>query len=528
MRTGFVIRALCQFFAVSRPSRRGARPRRPFFGALLQGLETRLLPSGTPSPPTVEMLSASTRDSQGVTIDYRIDPSPQAASLLQFSVYRSSDARLDPSDRLVGTWTSQAGVRVLDAVGQPATSAGVHELTIPLPGGLPPDPRQPYVLVAASNELPGTAPSVAAFRKYMIGIVTHGALINPSWKHGPPWQLQTATWLRRQGYDIVIPFNWASQSSKPGRAAVQGVRLAHQVLVAAGKLPPGSPVDVQFIGHSEGAVVNTQAIVALERAMTPELKAGFLVDTLLDPHAANNHVPGQASAAPGLVGALASALVSRYQASAHDPPAFIPSGVSQAQVFYQHNPASRHSGIYNLWGQVPVPNFSGHPVAYYNLTATGAIHSGNYGVSLWYRNFVAPTLGDGAPLLQTLRLDGWIQDATATAPPSSDALAWRQARAWGPVQALSKSQPTFAGTAAPGSKVRVYVGPSADLTKITTLARTTADPLGRWSATTRPLHDGRYRAVAMSYAPALVSRPGLAIVPMAPLGRFTIGAGPQS
>ena len=35
-------------------------------------------------------------------------------------------------------------------------------------------------------------------------------------------------------------------------------------------------------------MVNTYAIVTLQGEMTPQLKSGFIEDTLLDPHAANN------------------------------------------------------------------------------------------------------------------------------------------------------------------------------------------------------------------------------------------------
>ena len=208
-------------------------------------------------------------------------------------------------------------------------------------------------------------------------------------------------------------------------------------------------------------MVNTQAIVALEKSMPPQLSAGFLEDTLLDPHAASNAVPGQASASGGLLGALAKAMVADYQARANDPPVFIPQVVDAAQVFYQHNPASRHGGIYNLWGQVPVPDLSGNPVAYYNLSAAGAIHSGNYGVSLWYRNFVAPTLGDQAPLLQALHFEAHIDQSAAL--PLVTTARWRQrrARAWGAVREVQGRRVEFSGTAAPGSTVRVSLGPAA-------------------------------------------------------------------
>lgn len=530
MRTGRLLRSLLRLLRSYRSVRRTRRIRRSMSLPFLQVLEPRLVQNASSLTAPVVMLSATTTNSMSVTIDYKINQAAGSSLPLQFGVYRSSDSRFDSGDSLVCTWTASVhgdgleGSRRDDS-GRSATLPGTHQLTIPLPGGLPPDPRKPYVLVVADPSISSAATNpqqTASFRKYVIGVVTHGALINPSWKHGPPWQLQTATLLERQGYDAVIPYNWASQSSKPGRAAIQGPRLARQILVTASRFPATAAVDLHFIGHSEGAVVNTQAIVALEKSITPQLKAGFIEDTLLDPHAANNNVPGQASAASGLFGALARGLVTSYQARANDPPVFIPPGVDAAQVFYQHSPASRHQGIYNLWGQIPVPNLSGNPIAYYNLTAAGVIHSGNYGVSLWYRNLVATTLGDQAPLIQALQLKGQVDQAVRIPVTSAGALAQRRLQAWGPVDAVQGPQAAFSGTAAPGSKVRVYLGPAANLSEITLAGETTADMTGAWTLTPRPLHEGRYRAVAMAFSRALHTRPGLAIVPMVPLGRFMV------
>src|SRR5262249_52668404 len=133
----------------------------------------------------------------------------------------------------------------------------------------------------------------ASFRTYSIGIVTHGGLQNSHWKYGPKWQVQTAAVMQRQGYDAVIAYNWVAASDLPGRAAMQGPRLARQILAAASQFPASDPVDLHFVGHSEGAVVNTEAMVALDGEMTPQLRAGYIKDTLLDPHAANNGVPGK-------------------------------------------------------------------------------------------------------------------------------------------------------------------------------------------------------------------------------------------
>ena len=165
-----------------------------------------------------------------------------------------------------------------------------------MPGGLPPDPQKPYVLVVADPSIPSALSDptqTASFRTHVIGIVTHGGLQNTHWKFGPAWQAQTASILKSQGYDAVIAYNWVAASNHPGRAAIQGPRLASQILAVASQFPASDPVDLHFIGHSEGAVVNTQAIVQLEGMMTPQLKAGYIKDTLLDPHAANNAVPGQ-------------------------------------------------------------------------------------------------------------------------------------------------------------------------------------------------------------------------------------------
>ena len=175
------------------------------------------------------------------------------------------------------------------------------------------------------------------------------------------------------------------------------------------KFPANDPVDLEFIGHSEGTVVNTYAIVTLQGEMTPQLKSGYIEDTLLDPHAANNNVPGQQMSFGGALGGIARAIVTNYQAEAKDPPAFVPSIVDQAQVFFQHSQATA-SAIYNLWGQVPVKS-DGPVVHYYNLTDMGVTHSGKTGVNYWFRDFIAPTLGDQAPLIQKLQLNGQIDNA---------------------------------------------------------------------------------------------------------------------
>ncbi len=91
---------------------------------------------------------------------------------------------------------------------------------------------------------------------------------------------------------------------------------------------------------------------------------------------------------------------------------YIPSVVDQAQVFFQHS-QSTAGEIYNLWGQVPVKS-DGAVVHYYNLTDMGVTHSGKTGVNYWFRNFIAPTLGNQAPLVQELQLNGQIDNAESS------------------------------------------------------------------------------------------------------------------
>ena len=192
-----------------------------------EALEPRLALSTTSATtPAVQMISATTTDSKSVTIEYQVNQPITAATPLQFGVYRSSDGQFDSSDAVVDTFTlvppdaSSGQAATLDQAGQPATAVGTHELTIPLPQGLPPYPEKPYVLVVADPSSPSatTDPQqTASFRVYTIGIVTHGGIQDPSWKHGPPWELETAYMMKQEGFDSVIHYNWVLRAARPAR-----------------------------------------------------------------------------------------------------------------------------------------------------------------------------------------------------------------------------------------------------------------------------------------------------------------------
>ena len=522
-------------------SRTAQRRAQSFAVGAIEGLEKRLAMSATTAAtPAIQMLSATTTDSKSVTIEYQVNQAPDAANPIQFGVYRSSNGQFDSSDSLVDTITlavpgsaSGQGAITLDQSGQPATAVGTHQLTLPLAQGLPPYPEEPYVLVVADPNSPSATADpaqTASFRVYTIGIVTHGGMQDPSWIHGPPWELETAYMMRREGFDSVIGYNWVLQSSTPGAAIKQSPRLARMILDIASNFPASDPVDLEFIGHSEGTVVNTYAIVKLEGKMTPQLKSGYIEDILLDPHAANNNVPGQQMSFGGVLGGLARAIVTNYQAEAKDPPVFIPSVVDEAIVFFEHT-QSTAGGIYNLWGQVPVKS-DGPVVHYYNLTDMGVTHSGKTGVNYWFRDFIAPTLGDQAPLVQELQLNGQIDNAEppTTASVSQSTLVQqannaRANRVYGPEQVVQSNQPEFSGTAAPGSIIRLALSPAAKPMNITLAGVTTANSTGQWSLTTgHPLRNGQYRTLVAAFSRTLTTRPGLAIVPTQPLGRLVVDA----
>jgi hypothetical protein len=496
----------------SRGGRREAAPRRQ--RGLARGLRGEWLePRLALSAPAVVMDSATTTNSLSVTVDYNVLTPPDAQHPLAFGVYRSADNTFHSDDIAVGSEPIVApgqGTPTLDDYGQPAAAVGQHQLTIPLPGGLPINPEHPYVLVVANPDSTpaGQAPPTASFRKYTIGVVTHGGLENKSWKNGPVWELVMAKSLLQQGYDAVIPYNWVSQSSHPGAAAQQGPRLAKMVFSAASQAPPSEPVDIHFIGHSEGTVVNTQAIVRLESELTPPMRAGFLEDTLLDPHAANNDVPGRQYSVAGVLAPLANAEISSYQSKAKDPPAYIPAGVDLAEVFYQHTAATRdhgvNSGIYNLWGQVPVKGSA----YYFNLTGAGATHSGKSGVMWWYQYNVVPTLGNGEPQLFSQFLSGGLDPSEVAAGSGGNV--------------VHVAQPRYTGFAGPGSTVRLFAGPASDPSQIVPVGRTVAAPDASWSITTKALADGRYRVVAVATPPRRHKLPRFITNPTAPLGQVVV------
>ena len=486
-------------------------PRKRFQAPLIEGLEGRLLMTAS-AVADIALISATTIDSRGVTVTYDV-PAAAANQPIAFRVARSADATLNASNPVGSSQVlppaSGQGSGTLDSAGHSATAAGRHTVTLAIPGGLPPDPGHPYVVVAAataSAAAKGEAPSTASFRTHVIAVISHGGKQPKDWSSkGPPWERRLAAQLLADGYDAVVPYNWVAVSSHAGSAVQQGPRVAADVIRAASAYPANEPVDVHFIGHSEGAVVNSQAILRLNATGWPaNAGAGYLKVTMIDPHAANNAFGGkQYSVSNGVLGFIAKQVINSYQSKAKDPLPVVTANVQDAEVFYQHTPErltfGSNSGIYNLWGQVPVQGNA----SYYDLTAKGISHAGKFGIQDWYRLNVAPTLGGGANFVTTAALSG-AQTGVVT-----------------PTASGHRERVEYAGHAAPGVVVRLYAGAPNQVT-ITQVGRTVAGPDGSWDLTTRPLVAGRWRVAVTTTAPRTPGHRFVYLRPTAWLGPLTV------
>jgi hypothetical protein len=191
----------------------------------------------------------------------------------------------------------------------------------------------------------------------------------------PAWETAMAAAVpHTDGDNGVIAFNWVSTSALavPGQAVAAGNQLYQQVVSRADQLAsahPGDVVDVQFIGHSRGAVVISQALQDLEGTTDPALKGAYLRMTLLDPHPANNQVGSEGQLWDALPNSLdtnlldpiaqrlVNSIIYNFQANAADPNVIVPNNVNEVDLYYQQNHAADITGgishYLNLWGESP-------------------------------------------------------------------------------------------------------------------------------------------------------------------------------
>ncbi len=481
----------------------------------VEGLEARLVLSTV--VPEVAMTSVTTNDSQSVVFEYDVNSPSLSTPRLQFGVYRSADAVFDADDRPVGSLsiaTTSVGQSNHDDALAPSTAVGHHRQTLATPDAFKIEPLRPYVLVVAN---PSTAIGAAdasarttSLHIRTIAVVTHGGIqAEADDVTGPLWQVNMARELKAEGYDVVVKYVWSSQSRTPGNADDQGPKLAKQLIKIADNGPASDPVSIHFIGHSEGAVVNTLAAQMLQRKQSPNIERGYIKMTMLDPHSANNSAsPHQYSIDNSFFGDIARRSINLFQWRAQDPYASVPRNVDDADVFWQHTnveAANTNHGLYNLWGQTPVTG----KARYYDLTGPGISHGGDFGVQNWYRFNVVPNLGEGGEFIDPTVLTG-----SHTLDMGDVSTKW--------ASTASTATPAFSGTATPGARVTLAAVASGSY-GWKTVAETRADPeTGQWHMKSRPLLDGRYRFALKSTVRSYDNYPNVAVTPRLRLGSIAV------
>jgi hypothetical protein len=435
-------------------------------------------------------------------------------------LYRSADAAFDPSDVPVGEWTVPAAEGDARADGAAVTTT--RDLDLDAPFRI--EPRRPFVLaaidpdgaVAESDE----SNNLAAARRHTIVIVTHGGFQETASGDVPWWQKRLGRELAAQGYDDIFLYNWVGESKIAGALSHQPGRLLHRLGQRLAEAPPGEAVDLHWIGHSQGTVINGLALELLNRDPDPRLAGGVLKATLLDPHAADNGASlRQYSTKPSFMGWVARVAVNDYQGRARDPAPRVPSNVDEAEVFYQHTyyalAPHEEQGWLNLWGHVPVRG----EATYTDITGIGISHSGYYSVVDWYREHVLPTLGAGQPPLPPTL-------TAALAPGSGRVDEVRPARGNVPqsyAMSTALAAPRFEGRSWPGARVRLTAALTGSQTSTPlTLGKAIADDEGVWGITSRDLPAGRYTVVASAVIPASATFPRIQMTPRIRVGQLTV------
>jgi hypothetical protein len=362
---------------------------------VLESMEGRVMLSVT--LPQLNLTEATTLNDTSVQVSYSISGAAVTAPL-QFNFYRSDQPTLDSGSTLIGTQT-------LAATDTTDLSVGSHKVAMIGGTTLTPDVPQEYIIVvananAAVTEAAGSV-NTAYFQTFMLGAVSHGLELTGTTI--PTWESSMASDLVTDDhYNDVIAFNWvvASREAKSGVAVASGNTLESQVVTEANSLASahlGDVVDLQFIGHSRGAVVISQAMQDLVGTTDPALEGSYIKATFLDAHPAN-------SASLSLYSgnsAISTLAIDVVELADKDPAVVIPSNVKDVEVYYQHSPyqdfitedPTEYSTL-NLWGEGPnqgIVNKSSATIQWINLTSASGNTTNPIGhseVPLWYTEFV--------------------------------------------------------------------------------------------------------------------------------------------
>jgi hypothetical protein len=369
--------------------------------------------SAPPPRGSVQVNDVHTDDSRNLTVQYEVSGN-DTNTPFTISVYRSDSAtfvRNSVNQVQVANVTLQAA----DASSGPHTIKigpdGTYSFSVTQPA-LAPDTTGGPVLhnyVIATSDDSGSLNSAdynttpqQDFHIVLLGVLAHGYARElgrgtPSASNAPRlYRLFQgyATDLRNNGYDpssfaFFWPSTTATTPSGTNQAVASGTDLAAQVETVAKNLNlgPHDVVDVNFIGYSRGAVVVSHALLGINSdpdgtgVPCPQLQAGFMMETLIDPHPASNTVNLPGFSATALGNTVAVPRYRAFQRRANDPNAFVPANVQAAVDYYQQSGNDglpfNGEGTLNLWGELPglIPNSSkttllDHPM-------TGQTYAGN-------------------------------------------------------------------------------------------------------------------------------------------------------
>jgi dUTPase len=361
--------------------------------------------------PAVQVQSASTTDSKSLTVKYHVNNN-DGQTPFTINVYRSSEKKYDDGDQIKIATLMISGVYAStgdhEVVVSPSDQSGA-QFAFTQAKAFRPDPDHKYFIVTADddgtlNSQDAKTPPAQSFQIFLVGVVTHGldgdnalSILDPSDFPAPYQQFVddfAASLKSEDHYDLGIAFHWEQPSVEklPNQTIAAGRRLSEMVQSKVGALhaEENDVIDVNFIGWSRGTVVISQALNDLNsNDSVPQLKAGFMMETLVDPHPANNQISGFSatsqnllgSGVAGFAGSISNSLLrgsavtayQEFQSFAQDPRVIIPPNVQAAVDIYQNTSSTvfgiafldpvklangvvffnNNSSILNLWGNDP-------------------------------------------------------------------------------------------------------------------------------------------------------------------------------
>jgi hypothetical protein len=199
----------------------------------------------------------------------------------------------------------------------------------------------------------GTCDADEIERVRPLTIVTHG-FQTPGTKHVPEWTKRMVEALAERGVEECVVVDWVPESgvAAPGWTESAGDAVFARIMWSA--ITSDGEIDLHLIGHSRGAVVNSEAqrrLVWYERRI-PVLRGriGWVHVTMLDPHPANGRV-GFWTGSPML-----TQFTNHFERLAQDPEPKVFRGTSFVDVYMQRGEKeTAGTSSVNPWGMLLDP-----------------------------------------------------------------------------------------------------------------------------------------------------------------------------